>query len=127
MVKSSRGGDYTWRGDIFDEHQSPVGHCRFIKQGSKKYGSISFGGKHFVIEDLNAELEDDQILIEVLENAFMQTCGAVEEPLGPGGPHEDDGVGPDGPTDETPCPAKISVLFLYTQRVADEGYDVRSE
>lgn len=124
MVKSSPNGDYTWRGNIFDEHQNTVGYCRFIKQGSKKYGSISFGGKHFVIEDLNAELEDDQILIEIFESALMQTCGAVDEPLGPGDPHEDDGVGPDGPTDETPCPAKISVLFLYTQRVADEGYDV---
>jgi hypothetical protein len=124
MVKSSPNGDYTWRGNIFDEHQNPVGYCSFIKQGSKKYGSISLGGKHFVIEDLNAELEDDQILIEILEGAHVQACGAVDEAMGHAGPQEDDGVGPDEPTDETPCPAKISVLFLHTQQVADEGYDV---
>jgi hypothetical protein len=69
--------DFIWRGDIYSD-DNIIGYCLFIKKGDKNFGEIKYNDEHYIIEDLNAGILEDQILIRVSDQYDGGGCGHVD-------------------------------------------------
>jgi hypothetical protein len=116
---------YSWAGTIVNQYNQPIGRAVFFQEGDKYFGTIDLPNRKLVIQDLNAGVPDDQVLVEFDQtNPPNEICGTdsfLSPPGGPtGGP---EGGPPPPPPPLDTCQAVVAVLFLYTQRVLDVGRD----
>ncbi|MGK0314745.1 MAG: hypothetical protein ACI86M_000965 [Saprospiraceae bacterium] len=128
--------DFIWRGDIYSD-DNIIGYCLFIKKGDKNFGEIKYNDEHYIIEDLNAGILEDQILIRVSDQYDGGGCGHVDhndhtgiEPQA-NGDHYHGGEGGSGASsgefsgpNGTDCAAEITVLFVYSSEIDTDSYDM---
>ncbi|HMR88721.1 MAG TPA: zinc-dependent metalloprotease [Saprospiraceae bacterium] len=131
--------NYIWTGDLKSNDGTVKGYCSFFRRGSKSYGTIFYEETQYIIEDLDASEEDDQILIKI-NNHHGPGCGGpfvppvYQDPTA-GIPHQ--APVHDGPIDNgnegnsnhdevnprSNCAAEITVLFLLTPEAKASNFD----
>jgi hypothetical protein len=120
---------YSWTGNVLNSQDEIVGHAVFFQEGDKKFGQVELRNRRFIIRDLNANIDDDQVLVEIDQAALpVNSCGTEGLNDPPGGPEAEQQVPPPPlppppPPPPDTCEAIVTVLFLHTQKVWDAGID----